>query len=414
MRGKKLCAGLKTVMSFFTVTLLVTSAWAGADQVLHSFNMNGRDGVTPQAGLVIDAAGVIYGTTEDGGEFTAGTVFSLTPPATTGPWTEKILYSFDNNQVDGAFPVAGLIFDAAGKNLYGTTLVGGTHGAGTVFELERTGKGWKEEVLYSFNDDGTDGVNPYASLVFDAAGNLYGTTHNGGDGFGTVFELIPSGGGVWTEKLLHKFQNNGKDGTQPLAGLTFDSFGNLYGATPGGGKTGFGIVFELTPAAGHWTEKVLHQFQNDGEDGISPQSGVILDSAGNLYGMTYGGGVFGYGTVYELIPSAGGSWAGKLLHKFQNNGKDGFQPMSPLIMDRAGNLYGTTTGGGANASGTVFTLVPQLSGVWAETKLHDFKNNGRDGLAPAVGLVFDAQRNLYGTTPTGGAHDEGVVFEIPR
>src|ERR1022692_3971273 len=198
---------------------------------------------------------------------------------------EKVLHNFNNDGTDGAEPYAGLIFDAAG-NLYGTTSVGGTSNTGTVFELTPAAGGtWTEKVLHSFNNDGTDGLEPYAGLILDAAGNLYGTTQDGGTAFtGTVFELTPAAGGTWTEKVVYSFANNGTDGTIPKAGVIFDAAGNLYGTTTQGGTHGGGTLFELTPAGGGtWTEQVLHNFGN-GTDGFSPQASLVLDGAGNQIG----------------------------------------------------------------------------------------------------------------------------------
>ncbi|MGA2904008.1 MAG: choice-of-anchor tandem repeat GloVer-containing protein [Candidatus Korobacteraceae bacterium] len=262
MRGKKFSMGLRA-LAIFAVTLLVTSTWAATrewnEKVLHSFNNNGVDGAEPYAGLIFDAAGNLYGTTGNGGVNAGGTVLELTP-AGGGNWAETVLYSFcsQTNCTDGANPSASLIFDAAG-NLYSTTDAGGTYGDGTVFELTPTaGGGWTEQVLHSFNNNGTDGAYPYAGLIFDATGNLYGTTLNGGtyqcvdEGCGTVFELTPTAGGGWTEQVLHNF-GNGTDGFWPYAGLILDAAGNLYGTTQLGGTGGncggygCGTVFELTP-----------------------------------------------------------------------------------------------------------------------------------------------------------------------
>ncbi len=235
-------------------------------------------------------------------------------------WKEKVLHSFCSqpNCADGDYPTAGLIFDAAG-NLYGTTYAGGAYGAygpGTVFELTpAAGGGWTEKVLHSFDNDCTDGASPYASLIFDAAGNLYGTTSrrrllpacDAGEGCGTVFELTPTAGGGWTEKVLHSF-GNGTDGANPDCDLIFDAAGNLYGTTIYGGTYSYGTVFELTPAGGgNWTEKVLHNFNRNGTDGICPYAGLIFDAAGNLYGTTSLGGTFGVGTVFELTPKRAGA-----------------------------------------------------------------------------------------------------------
>src|ERR1019366_9536867 len=253
MQGKTLSIGLRAVLAIIAATLFVTSTWAQThEQVLHSFG-NGTDGANPQAGLIVDAAGNLYGTTVGGGTYGYGTVFELTPNG-SGGWTEKVLYSFCSQAYcpDGSEPYAGLIFDAVG-NLYGTTLDGGTNWfGGTVFELTPAGGGsWTETVLHSFNKNGTDGANPYAGLIFDAVGNLYGTTEEGGTyGYGTVFELTPAAGGVWTEKVLHNFNNNGTDGGTPYAGLIFDAARNLYGTTAGGGTYYSGTVFRVNANGG--------------------------------------------------------------------------------------------------------------------------------------------------------------------
>jgi len=274
------------------------------------------DGANPKASLIWDAAGNLYGTTANGGVYRAGTVFEMTPRA-EGGWTEKVLHNFGSNGdghsgVDGRYPQVSLIWDAAG-NLYGTTQWGGTHddngtcyqlGCGTVFELTpRQGAGWTEKVLHNFGS-GMDGVHPWASLIWDAAGNLYGTTSEGGThgphGPGTVFELSPQSGGGWTEKVVHNF--DGDDGGDPFAGLIFDAAGNLYGTTEAGGDYYAGTVFELTPnGSGGWTEKVLHNF-GSGMDGADPNASLIWDAAGNLYGTTTQGGTHGGGTVYEITP----------------------------------------------------------------------------------------------------------------
>jgi uncharacterized repeat protein (TIGR03803 family) len=222
---------------------------------------------------------------------------------------EKVLHSFGNG-TDGLYPYAGLIFDAAG-NLYGTTYEGGIHGYGTVFELTpEEGGGWTEKVLHSFNLNGTDAAYPQASLIMDSAGNLYSTSYEGGIhldpcggvGCGTVFELSPQEGGGWTEKVLHSFNLNGTDGDEPYAGLIIDTAGNLYGTTIAGGIHNNGTVFELSPReGGGWTEKVVHSFGN-GTDGYEPYAGLIIDAAGNLYGTTVEGGIHGYGTVFEITP----------------------------------------------------------------------------------------------------------------
>ena len=311
---------------------------------------------------------------------------------------EKVLYSFNSNGKGGYRPDGSLIFDGAG-NLYGTAPIGGLgcSGCGTVFELTRGANGkWKEEVLHSFNDNGTDGYSPVASLTFDAAGNLYGTTLNGGSnclqsnyGCGTVFELMPGPGGIWTEKVLYDFCGTGygdcTDGSVPEAALIFDATGNLYGTTAAGGEYSpyclyqCGTVFKLAPGTdGTWIETVLYSFKG-GTDGYSPQAGLVFDAAGNLYGTTSGGGGtgcsgYGCGTVFQLTPGTNGNWTETVLHSFQDNGKDGVFPYANLIFGGAGNLYGTTASGGSGAhhDGTAFQLTPGGNGTWTEKVLHTF------------------------------------------
>src|ERR1022692_2364418 len=287
MRGKRLSIRLRAVLAIFAAALFVASTWAAAqEKVLHNFNHDGTDGWRPEAGLIFDAAGNLYGTTSQGGSSAVGAVFELTPAA-GGTWTEKVLHSFLNDGTDGVNPVAGLIFDGAG-NLYGTTYQGGTYGDGTVFELTPAAGGtWTEQVLHNFNYDSTDGAGPHAGLIFDAAGNLYGTAASGGTySYGTAFELTPAAGGTWTEKVLWNF-GSGADGSYPQGGLIFDAAGNLHGTTTSGGAHGPGTVFELMPAGGGtWSERVVHSFGN-GADGSGPYAGLIFDAAGNLYGTTH-------------------------------------------------------------------------------------------------------------------------------
>jgi uncharacterized repeat protein (TIGR03803 family) len=406
--------GLTVVLAAFAVTLLITGTWAAAqEKVLHNFNSNGSAAFFPYAGLVSDAAGNLYGTTFYGGPDNYGTVFELMP-TTGGGWTEKTLHSFTGT--DGFFPEANLIVDTAG-NLYGTISAGSARGGGTAFELTpKTGGGWTEEILHNFGN-GKDGSSPGAGLIMDTSGNLYGTTRlGGGHSVGTVFELTPRVGGGWVEKTLHSFNNNGTDGYTPLAGLIMDASGNLYGTTYLGGIYGSsnagGTVFELTPAAGGtWTETVLHSF-NNGTDGAQPEAGLILDAAGDLYGTTLQGGVYGYGTVFELTPGLSGSWSESVLHDFSNgSGGDGAYPVAGLVFDTQGNLYGTTQQGGPFKWGVVFKLAPATGGSWTETVLHAF-GNGKDAQRPQGTLIFGASGNLYGATEEGGAYGEGTVFEI--
>jgi len=378
------------------------------DKKLYSFG-HGPDGAGPEAGLISDAAGNLYGTTVNGGAYNGGTVFALTPRE-GGGWTEKKLRNFGHG-TDGINPNASLLFDAAG-NLYGTTYAGGSYGLGTVFKLTPNTDGtWPEKVLHSFGN-GPDGKNPFAGLIWDPAGNLYGTTANGGGyDFGTVFELMPNGSGGWREKVLRNF-GNATDGQTPYGSLVMDAAGNLYGTTWAGGVYGYGTVFELSPHAnGNWSEKRLRHFGHD-LDGRNPSASLIWDAAGNLYGTTSSGGGHGGGTVFALMPLGDGRWSEEQVHDFNSGGKDGNNPRGSLIWDAAGNLYGTTYGGGTHGYGTVFKLSPQDGGGSTESVVYSFNNDGTDGAKPCAGLIWDASGNLYSTTSSGGAYGGGMVFEI--
>jgi len=369
----------------FELSPLSGGGWM--ETILYSFQ-GPPDGFFPEGGLTIGPDGGLYGTTDGGGNPNAGcsvngirgcgTVFELLPQP-GGGWTETLLYSFGGGQ-DAILPQASVIFDAAG-NLYGTTSEGGdsSFGFGTVFELSpQGGGGWAENILYSFQDNGADGGYPSSALVFDALGNLYGTTQFGGrdrcddQGCGTVFELSPQSGGGWAETVIHSFRENGFDGKYPLAGLIADPEGNLYGTTFGGGVDRGGTVFELSPrSGGGWNQTILHAFPGHDPDkgGNVLRGSLIMDGLGNLYGTTYSGGIGrcsgGCGVVFELMPQTSGPWSEKVLHAFKNNGSDGQSPYAGLLMDVTGNLFGTTAGGGAvptcsiyNGCGTVFEIVP--------------------------------------------------------
>jgi uncharacterized repeat protein (TIGR03803 family) len=342
---------------------------------------------------------------------------------------QKLIHTFTGSP-DGDGPRSNLTPDADG-NLYGTTVGGGTYGYGMVFEFKRTADGWKEEVLHSFTGGG-DGAEPQAGVIFDATGNLYGTTLKGGaeDG-GTVFELMPGDSGRWTEEVLYSFAD-ATDGVYPSAGVTFDAAGDLYGTTAVGGTREGGIVFELTPGAnGSWTEKVLHNFSEPGHYEAGPFGGLVIDAAGNLYGMTYGGGfngdncdpsMVGCGRVFELTPAANRTWTEKTIHVF--NGKNGANPWAGVVLDKAGSVYGTTYWGGTGqcqngygkviGCGVVFRLTPSSNGKWTADVLHNFDSNGFDGFQSFAGLALDAAENLYGTTTSGGTRGEGTVFKLTK
>jgi uncharacterized repeat protein (TIGR03803 family) len=331
---------------------------------------------------------------------------------------EKVLHSFGGG-TDGQQPTANVIFDEAG-NLYGTTSLGGAFGVGTVFELTPTAHGWTEKVLYDFNDIGPDAYLLYSGLVLDSAGNLYGTTADGGIyGPGTAFELTKSGHG-WALKILHNF-GLGSDGECPCSNLIFDSAGNLYGTAVLGGERGDGIVFELTPnGTGEWKETILHQFS--GLDGNQPNAPVVFDAVGNLFGTTELGGSCGAsagcGVVFELKPTTGGEWTETVIHDFDifNQSGDGQNPTAGVVIDATGNVYGTTSSGGPlNACdgmgcGTIFELTPSGGGAWIESILHNF-GDGDQGANITSGLIFDAAGNLLGSA-NGGPSRCGSIFEL--
>lgn len=385
---------------------------AQSERVLYNFQGGIHDGTNPSTALVADRAGNLFGTTTDGGSGTCtggcGTIFQLKPTA-GGRWTETVLYSFQGGD-DGAAPAAGLVFDHAG-NLYGTTIGGGLSLDGTVFQLTRSGNSWTETVLHSFT--GSDGAYPVDRLIFDHAGNLYGTTVFGGRfGGGTVFQLVPSGG-AWTEAVLHDF-TGGNDGIDPEAGLIFDQQGALCGTTIAEN------VFKLMPPVSgdtKWTLRVLYTFDGDVNRGQLSAGPLLAGKNGVLYGtQKFGGGPANAGAVYQLTPPStrGGSWTETTLYRFTGE-TDGAYPFAGIIADNSGNLYGTTSGNGHSNQGTVFQLTPPATqgGEWTETTLHAFAG-GSDGAGPGADLSFGKGGALYGTTAGGGSSSKGTVFKIIR
>ncbi|HYW76133.1 MAG TPA: choice-of-anchor tandem repeat GloVer-containing protein [Gammaproteobacteria bacterium] len=362
----------------------------GSEVTLYSFGP-APYGVQPNAGLIMDNSGNLFGTTSGGGTSDCGMVFELSSAN-----VKTVLHSFCSTSVDGLGPSPGLVMDGAG-NLYGTTFGGGEYDVGTIFKVSPSGS---ETVLHSFGSPGADGNNPEAGLVMDNHGYLYGTTLNGGaNGLGAVFKLGPTG----VESVLYSFVSITTGGPLPNADtdLIMDGAGNLYGTTYASGKNGFGMVYKISPAG---TRTILHSF-GTGTDGQYPKSGLVLDSAGNLYGTTSGGGEFGVGTVYEISPSG----TETVLYSFGSSGNDGADPQAGLVMDGSGNLYGTTYRGGKFSDGTVF----EISSAGTETVLYSFGSSATDGRNPAPGrLTMDTNGNLYGTTLYGGAYNEGTVFEI--
>ncbi len=434
--------GVQSATTTLTLTVIPFTS-AAQENILLSFN--GLDGMTSLSGLVAGPSGNFYGVTSIGGHGNCadwgggagcGTVYELTSPAESGgAWTETVLYNFQGG-ADGDEVVASLILDAQG-NLYGVTELGGggscTYGCGTIFELSppaTQGGSWTKTTLYTFQGGMTDGSYPEGTLVFDAKGNLYGTSFFGGGpncggyGCGTVFELSPSKtGGGWSETALHVFvgPDNG-DGYLPNNNLVFDAEGNLYGTADSGGAYNNGAVFELSPPTGQggkWTEQVIYSFIG-APDGANPESGLTPGANGVFYGVASGSGPAEYGTVYQLTPPAPGSsqWTLAVLFGFNLKAAGG-NPGGPLVLDASGNLYGTTAVGGDyscpspynDGCGVVFELV-NSSGRYSENVLHSFTGTGGDGIQPESGLIMDALGNLYGTTELGGTQGYGTVFEI--
>lgn len=383
-------------------------ALAQTPTVLHNFT-GGSDGATPYGGLTSDRAGNLYGTASAGG-YTGnnctptgcGTAFRLTHRGAS--WTFAPLYSFQGNE-DGSTPYAGVTI-AVNGTLYGTTILGASQAAGTIFRLQpgpHTGGNvlapWTETQLYQFTC-GADGCFPaYGSLVVDSSGNLYGTTYQGGaacnDGScGTVFKLTSSG--------LMAYEFPGREaGGNPLSGVVLDSAGNLYGTTSDNNYAP--VVYQLTPAGPGWSESVLFTFPFS----QNAQGGVILDATGDLVGTTLGVEVENLGNAaYRLSPSDG-QWRYSLLYNF--GGPAGTGPFSGVVQGQDGSFYGTTCARGAHGNGSVFKLTRTQSG-WTETDLYDFAG-GSDGACPVGGIALDTDGDIYGTTAYGGT-GYGVVWEI--
>lgn len=423
-------------LSGFAATMLVailasSFAFSQTSSVVYRFK-GGDDGKNPYSTLLADKAGNLYGTTMFGGgspncgvvrgaPVGCGIVFELSLSASTGHWSEAVLYAF-TGPVDGREPTGGLAFDQEG-NLYGTTVFGGASGYGTVFQLQppTSGSAWTFNVIHNLSS--YNNGFPIYPLV-DGNGNVYLEEPGGGSlGLGAVSKLIPpaTAGGAWIYKQLYSFKHP-PDAYLPIGTLILDKEGNLYGATAAGGtlsgEYGGGTVFELVRPAtpgGTWTENILYSFQG-APDGLSPYSGVVRDSAGNLYGTTQQGGVYGpvyggYGTVYELSPPsvAGGAWTESVLYSFQGT-TDGKGPRAALVRDNHGNLYGTTI------TPTVFELSPPAvaGGSWTETTLNDFPV-AKDGASDIfAGLTFrvPGKLTLNGATTAGGIENNGVVFSV--
>lgn len=397
---------LKQIALFlmFLPAFAIAANPTGTVTVLHGFN--GQDGSYPTARLSADAAGNLYGAAQTGGPSNAGTIFRFSP--TNGGWKFSVIYAFTGGS-DGAQPLGTLVFDSQG-NGYGTASSGGANGLGVVYKLTPpvSGQIWSETVLYSFQG-GNDGQIPFGEVVFDSAGNLYGTTSRGGvnhlgcfqSGCGTIFELSPNSDGSWQETVLHRFSDAFGEGAEPRAGLVFDSAGNLYGTTNSGGNNDFcntfdsdgcGSVFELMPTSGgQWK---LQSLDFDDTNGGLPRAGVTLDGKGNLYGVSTVGGTANGGTLFSLTQQ-NGQWVPGRLYSFPWNS----QPSGNLVADSSGNLYGTTYLGGTNASGSVFQFNPA---TWTLRTLYDFNLTGAGTGDDPLDGVFLYNNALFVTTTNGG------------
>lgn len=339
-----------------------------SENILHTFSAS--DGGFPYSPVVFDGNRNLYGMTTEG--VAHGTIFQLMPRS-NGDWVLNTIHQFTGG-LDGGFApnftYGGLVY-AGGGRLYGTTEVGGLHNEGVVFSLSHVSPlFWYEFVVHAFGQagiGGSEGDHPRSAPSLGPDGNLYGTTFFGGThNSGTVYRLTPNRGGPgWTETVIYSFQGtsygSGNDGANPRAGVVFDAAGNIYGTTLYGGPAAYGTVFKLTPNSdGAWTEGIIHAFQPGGNDGEGPAGPVAFDGMGNLYGTTISGGdADGYGTVYKLTPSSGGQWTETIVHLF--NGMDGAAPTCGLVLDQSGNLYGTTTTGGAGGfehGGVAFEITP--------------------------------------------------------
>jgi len=415
---------------FLAVAILALpfGAQAYTQKTLHSFCTESTcgDGKNPQAGLLVDSSGALYGTTEDGGKYGEGMVFKLIPNANKTKYKEYILHNFCGRAdcADGALPEGDLIMDADG-NLYGTTDGGGKFTDGAIFKMVHKTNGWALSVIHSFcaQTNCTDGVGAWSGLAYagqasgapyDGTSPLYGTTIGGGaNNKGIAYQLRPNGSG-WSYSVIHSFDAPSTDSTAFPGPLILDSSGNVLGATGEGGKYGVGLIYRL--AAGNWSEAVLHNFtEATGQVGWGRLS---IDAAGNLFGVTaYGGSgahcttEVGCGVAYER--TAGGTY--KVIYQFcsKSNCRDGASPLAGMTMDADGDLFGTTYTGGSGGGGTAFEL--SHGSKWVLTTLYAFCSAGgcADGEQSAASLILDNGGNLYGTTTEEGANGSGgTVFRL--
>ena len=413
--------GIVTAAAALVVAANGAAYAASSYSVIYDFT-GVNDGGFPHGGLIADASGALYGTASSDGADHNGTVYKLTPPAPGNTrYKETTLYAFTGG-ADGAIPYANLLADNTGA-LYGTTYAGGdSNGDGVVFELtpSQDGKTYKETVIHRFAN-GNDGAEPWSTLISDSSGNLYGTTTEGGSGVvGTVFELSPPAPGktIWKETILYNFTGN-NDGGEPFGAVLLGKDGSLYGTTAGYGQYNYGTVYQLTPpakAGGTWGFNLLHAFSG-GNDGEVPRAGLISDSSGALYGTTAGFDN-SYGTVFKLTESKAGAWKEDVLYRFRGMGFQGNGPWQAVSLDASGALYGTTLGVGRTADGEIFKLTPPAKGStkWTPTVLHAFRG-GKSSQFPYSNVLVAADGTLFGTASGSAGQDgffPGVVWKITQ
>jgi uncharacterized repeat protein (TIGR03803 family) len=400
---------LNTAALLSMMALSLATATATTTDVIFSFAEG--EGEYADTDLETDSAGNIYGTTVLGGDFGSGTVFQLSP--TPNGWVHTVLYSFTGG-ADGGEPYKGVTLDSEG-NLYGTAVTGGSGncegGCGVAYKVSNTGGTWTQAVIHAFTG-GDDGSGPGARVTVDTAGNIYGMAPTGGaNGLGTIYRIRQAPTGAWAFMVIHAF-TGGADGASGSAGRMILREGHLYGAATTGGSHGSGVVFELTRRGtrgiGGWDFRTIYSFQGQ-PDGSFPYGALLFDGSGNLYGTTYYGGANGIGAVYKLSPQPVGEWTEDLIYSFEQ-GTDGNSPISNLVFDVAGNLYGTTSEGGLG-SGTIFKLSPVGKGSWIETVVHAFAGPP-DGGFSYNGMVVDVFGNFYGATVHGGENDDGCVYKF--
>src|SRR5580765_3968137 len=390
-----------------TAVFALSLATAAAETTNIIFSFGEGEGEYADTDLETDGAGNIYGTTVLGGDSGGGTVFQLRP--TANGWAHTVLYSFTGG-ADGGEPYKGVTLDRHG-NLYGTAVTGGSGGCeggcGVVYKLTNSGGTWRQRVIHAFTG-GDDGSGPGARVTVDGNGDVYGMTPTSGTyGLGTIYRLHPHAGS-WTFQVIHTF-TGGVDGSSGSAGRMLLRNGELYGAATTGGTYGSGVVFQLTPTAvGEWDFRTLYSFHGQ-PDGSFPYGALLRGPSGKIYGTTYYGGENGIGAVYELSPRQVGEWDGRVIYSFQN-GSDGNSPISNLVRDLHGNLYGTTSEGGLG-SGTIFKLKPIGGGQWTESVVHTFVGPA-DGGFSYNGMVVDRFGNFYGATVHGGTDDDGCVYKF--